>query len=809
MKLTFLQAPMPLTKTYTKGPAGITKSPYPHAYEVTSHEESCTNLAGFLKAVQKHAALNHCLLKGNIARPLVNESRAGSTDSTAATEWICLDIDGLPDSATVTINDAPVQAQVTVDDLLFELGLGDVSYVLQWSASYGISDTSLRAHVFMLLDKPMAAPLLKQWLIQLNHTSPLLSAAMGLTKTGNAISWPLDISACQNDKLIYIAPPTLRGLKDPLGGKHRITLVKKKHERLTITGAINSTSTNQELTTKAVDRLREVMGMPKRKTTFKRIGPVDVMVKPDQCVITEMKEERGFVYFNLNGGDSWAYYHPVDNPKYIFNFKGEPAYLTEELLPDYWSEILDRGHVANAAGAIKLAFLNPVDDQYYRGTYDSASDTLSLDSTRSAKVLTDYAALNNIPIRGNNIPEIRMYFDPQDNVRVDLTNRVINTFAPTVYMRAVARKTKVVPHTIQRVLWSVVGSDKSTYDHFVNWLAYVLQNRDRACTAWVFHGTTGTGKGILKNKILRPLFGDAHVALPRMDELAEKFNTFLDHSLLVFVDEAEINAMLNSKQINANLKVYITEEMVNVRAMRTAARAVRNYTSWIFASNRPEPVFIAQDDRRFNVGHYQTQKLELTPAEIDSIESELQNFHDYLLFYDVDVQAAQTPLNNSARQELMNLGENAIDTVANAVLRGDMSFFLDQLPTDDSYKSVMSTFNKVENYKRVLKALLERTREDGKCSIARDELRVMFEYTVDNVPSTPNKFTSMLKHHRLPMDKVWVDKKTVNGVAVTWSNLESWAEYQDRLAGGPGTSACEPSPEPTRSAKKRHLARVA
>jgi hypothetical protein len=41
-----------------------------------------------------------------------------------------------------------------------------------------------------------------------------------------------------------------------------------------------------------------------------------------------MKMERGFVYFNLNGGDSWAYYHPIDNPTFIRNFKGEPMYRT-------------------------------------------------------------------------------------------------------------------------------------------------------------------------------------------------------------------------------------------------------------------------------------------------------------------------------------------------------------------------------------------------------------------------------------------------------------------------------------------------
>jgi hypothetical protein len=68
-------------------------------------------------------------------------------------------------------------------------------------------------------------------------------------------------------------------------------------------------------------------------------GNDEVMAKPDVCTITDMKTERGFVYLNLNGGDSWAYYHPENNPDLIRNFKGEPAYLTKELLPDYWEQL--------------------------------------------------------------------------------------------------------------------------------------------------------------------------------------------------------------------------------------------------------------------------------------------------------------------------------------------------------------------------------------------------------------------------------------------------------------------------------------
>lgn len=90
MKIIFLEAGLPLTKTYTKTPAGITKTPYPFVWEFTSHEEQFNNLAQLEALLKKHAAQGHCALKGTVARPLVKESRAGSTliRSTRATSCL-------------------------------------------------------------------------------------------------------------------------------------------------------------------------------------------------------------------------------------------------------------------------------------------------------------------------------------------------------------------------------------------------------------------------------------------------------------------------------------------------------------------------------------------------------------------------------------------------------------------------------------------------------------------------------------------------------------------------------------------------
>lgn len=776
MRVTFLEAQTPLTKQFTKTAAGVEKTPYPLTWEFTSHDEDIETLADFEKVLKRHAAAGHCLLKGKIARPLVKESRAGSTATQDETQFIVLDLDGLPDTWQST--EGP-RIQVTIDVLLDQLGLSKIDYIVQWSASYGIENKKLRAHVFMLLDKPYSAPLLKQWLIQLNHACPLLRDAMGLTKTGNAISWPLDVSACQNDKLIYIAPPVLKGITDPLAKGKRISLVKRGSPHLVLP-AVASTSANREATVKRIEALREAAGLPKRKISYKMHGSVEVMVKPDAAVITEMKQERGFVYFNLNGGDSWAYYHPENNPDFIHSFKGEGSYLTKELLPDYWSQLVGSPRVSST-GELYLAFCDRSTSTYWRGTYNQQTDLLQLHQAKNETQIRHFAAQYGMPM-GDFIPEWDLTFDPHDNVRVDPTNRTVNLFQPTPYMLTPPKKVSTPPKTIMKIVEHVLGNDKACVDHFMNWLATIVQQRDRTRTAWVLHGVPGTGKGVLMNKVLRPLLGENQTALRRMEELNEPYNHWMKSALLVFIDEVQTKALVNERGAMAKLKNFITEEIVTIRAMYSGGHESRNYANFIFASNMPDPVSIDKHDRRFNVGRYQPNKLVITDAELVQVGKELQSFYDYLSTCKADFDLAGTVLDNEDRNTMVSISESSVDTVGSAVLEGRFEFLIDQLPTDTLYTSNAMTFNKVEDYRKTLADIMARTdKNSGACSISRDELYRIFEFTVGNMPSTPNKFTSLLKHHRIHIAKVWCDGKTVNGIKTAWRDTAHWQAYHDAL----------------------------
>ena len=116
--------------------------------------------------------------------------------------------------------------------------------------------------------------------------------------------------------------------------------------------------------------------------------------------------------------------------------------------------------------------------------------------------------------------------------------------------------------------------------------------------------------------------------------------------------------------------------------------------------------------------------------------------------------------------------------MGNAVINGDFHFFIDQLPTDESHKRNAMQMNRVTEYITVLHTLIERTTPDGKCNLAREELRTLFDYCVGNIPTTPNKFTSLLKHHRIHLAPVWVNNKTVRGTQTKWVDVANFAKYK-------------------------------
>jgi hypothetical protein len=691
MKVTFLSAHAPLTKTYQLEDGRYDATPYPLTSEFTSHERNISSLEELYAYIIEHSAKGHCLLKGNLMRPIRSESRAGLMQP-EMTGYIVLDFDGL-------------RLPGTLDEMLAELGLGDVDYILQYSASHGIRP-DLRAHVFMLLATPHMPERLKQWLKWLNMTSPTLSTQLELTKTAMAIHWPLDITVCQNDKLIYIAPPICANFADPVAS--RISFVKRAHRAATVPPIPHSVDEDAR---ERVGQLRAAAGLPSHKLEVKYIAKynAEILNKPDRASVTGVKVSRDFVYLNLNGGDSFGYFHPTGSPDVLYNFKGEPNYLLRELCPEYHQEAVRRSkgvariahRPAEESNTVQRFIINDAEKgSYFKVEIDPVKGATLLPAP-TLRHIADWCVTYKLPVP-DVIEDWRVVFDPSMLSFIDAERRLINRYRPTEYQREGLRAEGsceglgALPTVYRHLLFHVCGSCSETAERLLNWIAYIWQTGLKPKTAWVLHGTYGTGKGRLQ-KVLRALFGEQFVGI-NADAVNDTFNEHILRAQILWIDEVTTES-LGLAKATPKLRLWISEDSVPVRGMRIAWREEPSFMGVIAAGNERNIIELMTGDRRWNVAPRQEARIKDMPWAAGRYLDEDGPLYDpanllelakVLGTYQVDVSAVRTPLVNEARDAMMRVTQTLPDDIVQALAGGDVEFLLqhispsDQVPTVDA-----------------------------------------------------------------------------------------------------------------------------
>lgn len=741
-----LEADVPLCKTVRKS----TVEPYPHVLNFTSHRFSASSLQAFATKLEEHADAGHCLIKGELQRELINERRIGATDPQTPTQWVCLDFDGLETKSLAAT--------------LTELGC-DADHVIQYSASSGFKP-GVRAHVFFFLSSPVAPPLLKLWLKYLNLT--YLRDQITLNRAGTTLRWPLDVTACQNDKLLYIAPPVLDGVKPAHKGP-RIQFYKGKARALSPRFDDLRAETLRVQEFEILNTLRKAAGLPARKKEkYTEVGNVEVLKNPGTATVTGEREGRGFVYLNLNGGDSWAYYYPMDNPTVLYNFKGEPNYLLKELCPDYRPLVSKVENDIQPGDVHYLAVVGKQDDRYYVGIYDEAAQTLDMRPTSSMEKVKHF-----LKEHGQYIPDFipvwDISYDFQSNTLVDFEKKKINLYQMTPYMRN-ARKATKPPAFIHSIVMHVFNEDKDVVEHFYNWLAVVCQKRIKTMTAWVLSGTEGTGKGLLFHRVLTPLLGANYCRMMQLRTFEKEFNGFIESSLLIMINESEISAVdRNRSQVMAAIKELITDPIITVRRLYTDHYRVENASNFIIASNKFDGIEVASGDRRFNVAPRQEVKLPFKKDGIEKrIEAELQDFANYIMSRPAVEEVAASIIETEDREELHALSVTGPDQVAEAIRMGNIDFFWHERPDkEDPVTLELSTDYDMPTYAEVLDFMFQNRGQ--RTNLPRNWIAPLFYYTSENKFRSKNKFAKFLGHKGLKIKSVGWGDTVVRGIyGITW-----------------------------------------
>ena len=344
--------------------------------------------------------------------------------------------------------------------------------------------------------------------------------------------------------------------------------------------------------------------------------------------------------------------------------------------------------IEKAGGAVWLSYDG---DIVYRTT--PHAQPLKKEASKAAKVLgnlinkrikllktseTDISEIDLIMVKEDIFdPNINQEFFKQDGIWYR------NTFRPTHYMTLTEQPTQK-PTTILNLIRHLVTYNEEYFNHFINWLAYFWQTMQRPNTAIVLLGEQGTGKGILFEQVIRPLFGHEQTiqinnSILRSNYLAPFFKNKIFYNL----DEISQGTFKENKRIKNFIKPLITNDTLTLdEKFTTIEKSISIKGGVLITSNEHIPLEIEPGDRRFNVF---PSKIKLTKRNFlgwqtheafkKQIHSELEDFARYLYHYEVDAMQANRAIMTPEKRALIQATTDRYTLFANAIVNQDLQFF--------------------------------------------------------------------------------------------------------------------------------------
>ena len=263
-----------------------------------SRVDEVRSVEDFCYSIRRNSEQGWAMFTGSFTQTLSGDNR-GDFTSDEPQGFLCIDIDG-----------GPYQ---TVDDFFADESipapLRNSRCVVAYSNSYKIAKEGLAAHLFFLLAEPAPSAVIKQVLTNINLLSPTITAwltAAPIEEGKTDVPLPIDPTMGQNNRIIYNAPPRLKGITDPIPTINQRIWVREPTsgnrviERVSLNHPSFAMHRRRNAGDVALLELRRVRGL----STPTRINGKDVdLEKSDtEWVITDVQRDSAdFIRCNVNG----------------------------------------------------------------------------------------------------------------------------------------------------------------------------------------------------------------------------------------------------------------------------------------------------------------------------------------------------------------------------------------------------------------------------------------------------------------------------------------------------------------------------
>ncbi len=327
--------------------------------------------------------------------------------------------------------------------------------------------------------------------------------------------------------------------------------------------------------------------------------------------------------------------------------------------------------------------------------YESYNGDGPLYIFKNAADFDNYCMQNQIdPNIRSYLPRREIIFNP--GLNSGLNDGYYNLFEETEYMGKDYSTLPPLPlnqavdelknrcKVIYEIMINIFG-EKEYLERFINWIAYILQKREKSYTAWLITSNVqGIGKDLMFIRMLMPLFGEKQSQLMNGSRIAKNFNKIDMNCFLRGYNEVfsagDAKGNLHRKEM---LKDLITAPYQSIEFKGYDVFQSRNFMNFILFSNSEHPIFIDEEDRRFNVirndnavkvsdlSIYREEKY-LEP----DISSELNEFANIIFTLEFCRELANKPIDSEAKERLKALSKDEYQEFAEKLKDHDASSFL-------------------------------------------------------------------------------------------------------------------------------------
>ena len=245
--------------------------------------------------------------------------------------------------------------------------------------------------------------------------------------------------------------------------------------------------------------------------------------------------------------------------------------------------------------------------------YESYNGDGPLYIFKNASDFDNYCVQKNIdPNIRSYLPRREIIFNP--GLSGGLNEKYYNLFEESEYMKKdystlpplalnqVVSELEKRCKVIYEIMINIFGK-KEYLERFLNWIAFILQERVKSYTAWLITSNVqGIGKDLLFIRILMPLFGEKQSQLMNGSRIAKNFNKIDMNCFLRGYNEvfSAGNAKENLHR-KESLKDLITAPYQSIEIKGVDTFQTSNFMNFILFSNSEHPIFLDDEDRRFNV----------------------------------------------------------------------------------------------------------------------------------------------------------------------------------------------------------------